>query len=84
MDQFTRKNVTQSKIPDPVPVEKPEDKEDCGCPDSSSSSQSGSGGCPRTSYTTGGFTLVGRNNTTGACELIPLDFIADTQDDFTP
>jgi len=76
MDPLTR------KLPDPAPVQKPVEQEDCGCKDASQggNSQPGSGACPTTPYVTGGFTLVARNNTTGGCQLVELDFIQDSQD----
>lgn len=82
MDQFTRKDVTQPKIPDPAPVQKPGDpEEDCGYRDKQGS-QPGSGGCPDQPYVAGGFSLVVKNKTSGACQVVDLDFIQDNQDSF--
>ncbi len=79
MDPLIRKDVSQTPLPPPAPIQNPPDKEDCGCSEQVPGSSSTKEGCPSIVYTTGGFTLVGRNSTTGNCELIPLDFIQDNQ-----
>jgi len=83
MDRYSRKDSDQVKIPEPLPPEKPGDKEDCGCIDTPAT-PGGTGGCPTEEYETGGFSLVVRNKTTGRCQWVDLDFIRDDQDDWFP
>lgn len=84
MAQFTRKG---QELPPPLPagVNKP-DKGGCGCtegsPSSSGNNQGGS--CPSVTYASGGFDFVVRNQTTGECQKVSLDYIEDTQPIFTP
>jgi hypothetical protein len=81
MAQYIRKDSEQVNIPEPLPPEKPGDKEDCGCTDSPAT-PTGSGSCPTEEYETGGFSLIVRNKTTGKCQWVDLDFIRDAQDDW--